>query len=160
MENDLKIRLEQHAMWLLDETRGQRFVAKKHENLRYADLSSSDLRYANLSYADLGYADLSSSDLSFANLSYTNLRSANLSSSDLSYANLHLADGFKFVPIQVVNTKFFITILDDHVLWGCLKMTFDEVKAFRFSDCTTVWDKNEFNLNKKIITEMIQYYRK
>jgi len=62
--------------------------------------------------------------------------------------------------LQIVNTKFFITILDDNVLWGCKKMSFDDVKNFKFSDCTAEWDENEFELNKKIITEMIRYYRK
>jgi hypothetical protein len=78
----------------------------------------------------------------------------------LSSADLSSAIGFKFTPLQVVNTKYFITILDDHVLWGCKKMTFDEVKSFKFSDCTDKsWVENEFKLNKKIITEMIRYYR-
>ena len=119
--NDLKIRLEQHAMWLLDSSKGQKFVAKSDENLSYADLRSADLRSANLSSAN----------------------------------------GFKFIPLQIVNTKYFITILDDHILWGCKKMTFDEVKNFKFSDCEdSTWDSDEFKLNKKIITEMIRYYRK
>jgi hypothetical protein len=187
---ELKIRLEQHKMWLLDSNKGQRFTAKLGENLssanlryadlRYANLSSANLSSANLSYADLRYANLSSADLSsadlrYANLSSANLRYANLSSADLHsadlrYANLSSADlrsadlssvyGFKFKPLQVVNTKYFATILDDHVLWGCKKMTFDEVKAFKFSDCTDKsWVENEFKLNKKIITEMIRYYR-
>jgi uncharacterized protein YjbI with pentapeptide repeats len=50
------------------------------KNLRYADLSS-----ANLSYADLRYADLSSADLSSADLSYANLRSADLHCANLSH---------------------------------------------------------------------------
>ncbi len=205
MSEIIKIRLEQHKMWLLDNTKGERFVAKSGEsfynadlsyadlsyaNLSYADLRSANLRYANLSSANLSYANLRSANLSYANLSYANLRyadlsyanlsyanlisadlsyanlsSANLSSADLSYANLRSADlssakGFKFTPLQIVNTKFLITILDDHVLWGCKKMTFDEVKAFGLKDCTSDWNKDEFNFNKKIITEMIRYYRK
>jgi hypothetical protein len=39
-------------------------------------------------------------------------------------------------------------------------MTFDEVKAFELKECTTTWEANEFKLNKKIITELIRYYRK
>jgi hypothetical protein len=87
------------------------------------------------------------------------LRSADLSYANLSSADLRSASGFKFTPLQVVNTKYFITILDDHVLWGCKKMTFDEVKSFAFADCKSSWNENEFKLNKKIITEMIRYYR-
>ena len=132
---DLKIKLEQHAMWMVDNTKGSRFVAANGANLSYA----------NLRYANLRSADLRSADLSYANLSYADLR----------YAN-----GFKFRPLQIVNTKYFITILDDTVLWGCRKLTFDELKAFELKDCTEVWDADEFKLNKKIITEMIGYYRK
>jgi len=56
-------------------------------DLRYANLSSANLSSANLRYANLSYANLSSADLSYANLSY-----ANLSSADLRYANLRSAD--------------------------------------------------------------------
>ncbi len=39
-------------------------------------------------------------------------------------------------------------------------MTFDEVKKFEFKDCEDKnWKPDEFKLNKKIITEMIRYYR-
>ena len=130
MNEELKIRLEQHKMWLLDQSTGQRFVAVAGENLRYANLRSADLSYANLS-------------------------SANLSS-----ANLRSANGFKFSPLQIVNTKYFVTIFDDHVIWGCRKMTFDELKKFELKNCSSNWDKDEFKLNKKIITEMIRHYRK
>jgi hypothetical protein len=197
---ELKTRLEQHAMWLLDQSKGQRFVAKENENLNYAnlsyadlssanlryanlryanlssanlryanlssaDLSSADLRSANLSYADLSSADLSSADLRYANLSSAdlssaNLSSANLSSANLSSANLSFIQGFKFKPLQIINAKYFITIFDDHVIWGCRKMTFDEIIKLELENCTSVWDKDEFKLNKKIITEMIRYYRK
>ena len=175
MNEELKIRLEQHKMWLLDQSKGARFVAVAGENLRsadlrsanlsYADLSSADLRsanlsYANLSYADLSYADLRSANLSYANPSYADLRYANLSYANPSYADLRYANGFKFTPLQIVNTRYFITIFDDHVIWGCRKMNFDELKKFELKDCTSVWDKDEFKLNKKIITEMIRYYRK
>ena len=132
-EQQLKDILDKHGKWLRNEENGER----------------ANLSYANLSYANLRSADLRSADL----------RSADLRSADLSYADLSYALGFKFTPLQVVNTKYFITILDDHVIWGCRKMTFDEVKAFSFNDCTTTWDENEFKLNKKIITEMIRYYR-
>lgn len=94
-----------------------------------------------------------------ANLSYANLRSANLSYADLRYANLLETKGMKYRPLQIANTKYYITIFDDYVQWGCRKLTFDEVKAFKLEDCTTSWKENEFKLNKEIITEMIRYYR-
>ena len=56
---ELKIRLEQHKMWLLDNDTGKRFVVEVGADLRSADLRSANLRYANLRYADLSYADLS-----------------------------------------------------------------------------------------------------
>ncbi len=49
--------------------------------------AKANLRYANLSYADLREANLQS-----ANLQYANLRSANLQYADLQYANLQSAD--------------------------------------------------------------------
>ncbi len=187
-EQELKDILDKHGKWLRNEEGAERANLRsanlrsadlRYANLRYADLRSADLSYANLSSADLRSANLSSADLRSANLSYADLRSADLrsanlryadlryanlryadlSSADLRSANLRYADGFKFMPLQIVNTKFFITILDDHVLWGCKKMTFKEVKDFLFSHCTTSWDEKEFNLNKKIITELIRYYR-
>jgi len=61
-------------------------------NLRYADLSSADLSSADLSYANLSYANLSYADLSYANLRYANLRYADLSYANLRYADLRYAD--------------------------------------------------------------------
>jgi len=203
-QEELKIRLEQHQMWLNDRTTGAQFVAKFNEdlsyanlsyanltyanlsyaNLSYANLSDANLRSANLSYANLTYANLSDANLSYANLSYANLSDANLSDANLSYANLSYANlsdanlsyanlsyanltyanlsdanGKNYKALNVFNTKFSITILGDCVLWGCKKLTFAELKEFKFSDCQSEWDENEFKLNKKIITELIRYYR-
>ena len=77
---EMKAILAEHAKWLRGEE-GER-----------ANLSSADLRSANLSSADLSYADLRSADLSSADLSYADLRSADLRSADLSYADLRYAD--------------------------------------------------------------------
>ena len=158
-EQQLKDILDKHGKWLRNEENGER------ANLSYADLRSADLRSADLRYADLSSADLSYADLRSADLSYADLRSADLSSADLSSANLRSADlryaiGFNFMPLQVVNTRYFVTIFDDHVIWGCRKLTFDELKKFELKDCRSTWEDDEFKLNKKIITEMIQYYRK
>ena len=70
-----------------------RVLSGRKPDLRSADLSYADLRYANLRSADLSsanlrYADLRSADLSSANLRYANLSSADLSYADLRYANL------------------------------------------------------------------------
>jgi len=62
-------------------------------------------------------------------------------------------------PLHIIGMKYHITIADNQVSWGCRKFTFDEVKKFKFEDCTTTWNENEFKLNKKIITESIRYYK-
>lgn len=158
-EQELKDILDKHGKWLRNEENGERANLRSADlrstNLSSADLSSADLSYANLRSADLSYADLSSADLSYANLSSADLSSANLRSTNLSYAI-----GFKHQPIQLVNTRYFATIFDDYIQWGCRRMTFDEVNAFKFEDCTTEWKPDEFKLNKKIIAECIRYYRK
>lgn len=182
-EQELKDILDKHNKWLNNCEGGERanlrsadlslanlnsidlsFANLSLANLHYANLRSANLHSANLSSAnlrstDLSFANLSSAYLSSADLSFANLYSANLNSADLGFANLSFAVGFKFVPIQIINTKYFITIFEDHVIWGCHKMTFEEVKDFKFTNCTTEWNEKEFNLNKKVITEMIRYYR-
>ena len=157
---DLKIKLEQHAMWLVDNTKGARFSLVAGEHLQSANLQSASLSYANLHSANLRFADLHSANLRNANLHSANLQSADLHSANLRNANLQSVYGFKFTPLQIVNTKYSIAILDDTVLWGCRRLTFTELKAFELKDCTGVWDADEFKLNKKIITELIIYYRK
>ncbi|HHY96597.1 MAG TPA: pentapeptide repeat-containing protein [Acholeplasma sp.] len=62
-----------------------------------ADLSKTNLRYANLRYVDLSYADLSKTnlryvDLRYVDLSYADLRGANLMDADLRYVDLSYAD--------------------------------------------------------------------
>jgi uncharacterized protein YjbI with pentapeptide repeats len=57
--------------------------------------------------------------LSHADLRYANLNSASLHAAKLNYADLTGTEGFRLRPIQIVNTKHFITIFDDHVDWGC-----------------------------------------
>ena len=173
-EQELKDILDKHGKWLRSEKDGERANLRsadlRHANLRHADLRSADLRHAdlrsadlrhaNLRHADLRHADLRHADLSHADLRHADLSHADLRHADLSHANLSYAIGFKFLPLQIINTKYFITIFDDHVTWGCRKMTFDELKAFKFKSCWSNWEEDEFKSNKKIITEMIRYYRK
>ena len=63
-------------------------ILKEHG---YDCLRGADLRYANLSDADLRYADLRYANLSDADLRYADLRYANLSDADLIGADLHRA---------------------------------------------------------------------
>ena len=88
---ELKIIISKHLKWIAGEKGGER-ADLSSANLRSADLSSADLRSANLRSADLRSADLSSANLRSADLRSANLSSANLSSADLSSANLSSAD--------------------------------------------------------------------
>lgn len=61
-------------------------------NLRYADLTGADLTGANLRYADLRGSGLRGADLSGANLRYADLTGANLRRCNLRDADLTGAD--------------------------------------------------------------------
>ena len=168
-EQELKDILEKHKIWLNDSSKGKR-ADLSYADLSYANLRSADLRYANLSYANLRCADLSSANLRCADLSSANLRSADLSSANLRSADLRSADlssadlrsadlNEKYKGLFVGGTKYSIVILIDFVQWGCRKMTFDELRKFNFSDCKEVWDEKEFNYNKQMILNLIDFYR-
>ena len=97
----LKAILDQHALWLSDNTKGKQADLSRANlswenlrgaNLRRANLSRAELRGANLSRANLRGANLSWADLSWANLSRANLRGANLTRADLNGADLRGAD--------------------------------------------------------------------
>jgi len=109
-QDELKEILEQHKLWLNDNTKGCRANLSyaylynanlSNANLSYAylhnarlsnaNLQNANLHNANLSNAYLHKADLSHADLSNANLSYAYLSNANLSNANLSYAYLHNA---------------------------------------------------------------------
>ena len=134
---------------------GLQGIYLSHADLSYADLSYANLSYANLRSADLSSANLRSADLRSADLSYADLRSADLSSADLRSADLNE----KYKGLFVGGTKYSIVILIDFVQWGCRKMTFDELRKFNFSDCKEVWDEKEFNYNKQMILNLIDFYR-
>ena len=57
-------------------------------NLSCVDLSSNNLKHTDLSDADLSCADLKTANLKYANLSYADLSNADLSNADLSHADL------------------------------------------------------------------------
>ena len=86
-QSELNIILEEHKKWLM--TAGEE---GKRADLRYADLSSADLRSADLRYANLSSANLRSANLRYADLSSADLRSANLRYADLNSADLRYAD--------------------------------------------------------------------
>jgi hypothetical protein len=142
-EEELKVILGNHGKWLRGKEGGER------ANLRSADLSSANLRSANLRSADLSSANLRSANLSSANLRWANLSSTYLTSNC----------GKDYKAIQLTNLKFNVTIMFDYVIWGCRKLTFEELNKFQLKDCADKWCEKEFKLNKKIITECIRYYR-
>ena len=63
----------------------------RNTDLRYADLTGADLQYANLQYADLTGADLQNANLQYADL-HADLTGANLQNADLRGADLSNAD--------------------------------------------------------------------
>mgnify|MGYP002604171700 CR=1 FL=1 len=69
---DLNTIIQLHEKWLRREPGG------KKANLSSADLRGADLSGADLNHADLRYADLSGADLSHADLRYADLRGANV----------------------------------------------------------------------------------
>jgi uncharacterized protein YjbI with pentapeptide repeats len=88
---NLKNILEQHKLWLEDNTTGTR-ADLGGADLRGANLSGANLSGANLHFADLSGANLHFADLHFADLHFADLRGADLRGANLSGANLHFAD--------------------------------------------------------------------
>ena len=93
--------LQKHEMWLKGEEGRERADLRYTDlsgadltdvDLRYANLRGTDLRYANLRYANLSDADLRYADLRYADLWNANLRYVNLSDADLRKADLSDTD--------------------------------------------------------------------
>ena len=98
---NLKKILEKHEMWLKGEEGRERADLRYTDlsgadltdvDLRYANLRGTDLRYANLRYANLSDADLRKADLRCADLWNANLRYVNLSDADLRNTDLSDTD--------------------------------------------------------------------
>ena len=81
LQSDIKVILENHQKWLMDECGGKR-----------ADLRGASLHYANLCGANLYYTDLFGTGLRGANLRNANLGGANLFGADLRDAYLRGAN--------------------------------------------------------------------
>ena len=88
---NLKKILEKHEMWLKGEE-GRERADLRYTDLSGADLTDVDLRYANLRGTDLRYANLRYANLSDADLRYADLRYADLWNANLRYINLSDAD--------------------------------------------------------------------
>ena len=115
----------------------------RYANLRGADLSNADLRYADLRYADLSNANLRGADLSNANLRGANLSNAYLRYADLSNANLRGADlsnaDLRYADLSGANTtntklpiysKWIFSIENETLNIGCKSKTFSEWKKW------------------------------
>ncbi len=83
--------LVKHLKWLRNETNGE-IANLSNTDLCYADLSNANLRGADLRGADLSNANLRNANLSNADLRNANLRGADLRGADLRSANLSGAD--------------------------------------------------------------------
>ena len=106
---ELKIILDNHALWLNDCEGGER------ANLRWADLRWANLREANLREADLRGADLREADLSGANLREADLRGA---------------VGLRYITQRSDGYQFFLTLDGDDwkIRAGCRLMTIVEYR--------------------------------
>ncbi len=96
--------LVEHAKWYDDNNKGIQ-----------ANLSGADLRYANLSNTNLSSINFGGADLRRANLSYANLKNAYLRQTDLRHACLN---GAKNIPGYVIAST---NILPDGDLVGWKK---------------------------------------
>ena len=83
--------LENHLHWLKRDVDGWK---EMRANLDGADISNTDLRFANFKYASLNDVNFYKSDLKWANLCQTLLQHTNLSYADFRKATLNDADIF------------------------------------------------------------------
>ena len=83
--------LENHLHWLKQDVDGWE---EMRANLNGADISNTDLRFANFKYASLNDVNFYKSDLRGANLCQTLLQHTNLSYADFREATLNDADIF------------------------------------------------------------------
>ena len=94
--------LTDHKLWLASPTTGKR-ANLSCVNLSGTDLRRADLFWADLSHANLSGANLTDADLSWADLLHANLSGANLTDADLRGANL---SGANLNEAIIKNTKF------------------------------------------------------
>jgi len=95
-QEQLTLMLNNHALWLEDNTKGERFNGRdldlSNTDLANVNLANAYLYNANLSDTDLANADLSGANLANAYLSRTNLSDAYLFDANLYNANLYNAN--------------------------------------------------------------------
>ena len=119
-QEELNQILADHALWLYDQRTGER------AQLKYADLSNTNLTGVDLSGANLFGINLSGANLSGANLSGANLIGVELSGAHLSYANF---TGAKFgLNINDVKAIDHATFSQDAYEWLILRDDWAKVK--------------------------------
>ena len=102
--------LENHKHWLMGDVEGYK---KMRANLDGADISNTDLRFANLKYAHLDGVNFYKSDLREADLHRANLFHSNLSYADFREAKL---DGANIVKSSLIFADF----SDANLVGACL----------------------------------------
>ena len=117
-QEQLTLMLNNHTLWLEDNTKGERF------NGKYLDLSNTDLSGAYLANAYLSKVNLSNANLAMADLYNANLSNANLSNADLYRADL-LKIKNKFIFTFQIG-KHFAYYCDGFIKIGCKCLTIDE----------------------------------
>ena len=150
-EDEIKAILKNHALWLNDNSAGERAVLRWadlrganlsgsdliYSDLRYSDLRGSDLIGADLRYSDLRCSDLRGSDLRGADLSGADLRGSRLIGSDLSEENLSVADLIGATDGNVCRMDFggwSIYIRDATTIIGCKEYLNQEWLSFSPDD--------------------------
>jgi len=117
--------------------------------LHSADLSGTDLCYANLSGANLSWAKLTRANLSDANLSDAKLLNANLSEANLSEANLYKA---ALGGANLSEAKLFRASLSWANLSGANLSRANLLKAFLFHADLSEANLSEANLSGATLT--------
>ena len=139
---ELKEILDKHKKWLNEEDGGERADLRYADlsnanlynaDLRYADLYNADLSNANLynadlRYADLRYADLRNADLRYADLRYADLRYADLDNADLRYADLRYAD-LRYADLR--NANLYNADLDEKEKIRCGMLLKEDFHAYK-----------------------------
>ncbi len=108
-----------------------------HANLQNAKLYDVNLQGANLRNASLYNANLEGSNLRHANLEGANLRHAKLEG---AIYNKNVKFG-KTPPIQILNLRWWVFILKNHIQIGCEFHSKDEWKNFTDNEISVMHSK-------------------
>jgi len=132
-KEELKESINQHLLWLNHEG-GERLVLINYD-LRWSDLSgsnlsNSDLGYSNLRRSDLSYSNLSGSNFSNSDLRWSDLSGSNLSNSDLGYSNLSDSDLENTHVSRLYGHPWEITVYPESLAIGCERHTVEEWERF------------------------------